>query len=92
MVSLPEWSSYLDLLARIYERHAAKLKSGLEYGDYRHESGAVAAIEEIANIADQVVLKREELHDRTIRTERERADAESRKSDALHYTHWNTPR
>lgn len=90
-MTLPEWASFLGLVARLYERHADRLKAAKEFGDFRYESGAVAAYEEMANVADQVALKLEELHDRTIRTEHQRRTAESVKSDALRYSHWNPP-
>ena len=91
LLSQPEWGSYLALLARVYERHSTKLKSGLDFADYRQECGALAAIEEMANIADQVVLKMEELHDHAERNVAQRAARDAASVRVLADSHWSQP-
>ena len=91
LLSQPEWASYSALLARVYERHATKLKSGLDFADYRQECGALAAIEEIANVADQVVLKMEELHDHAERNDAQRAARDASRVRVLADSHWSEP-
>lgn len=78
----------MALLEHLYERHALTLKKGLPYDEYLQEVGVLRAYEEMATYADQVVLKLEEVHDRT---SRKSGAAQPDARSLLAFTHWAAP-
>lgn len=65
LVQTDEWAAYQELLGRRFEEIAEGLLSCGDFAAYRYVVGALKAYEEMAVMTEQVLMKQEELRDRT---------------------------